>query len=190
MALTSTAPKKARMRVFRAKDAPELSRKTMQRSALGSVDEQGFTEAISAGIGESAVIRLLFEDEASGVSLTYAWFRSHVILPRHSHSADCLYYVVSGSLRLGTQQLESGDGFLVPGNSLYTYEVGEEGVEVLEFRTATTFDISYKGTNASWAQLISNLKQWRPSWSSLEPPPVASKILSSANAGHNQYLGE
>jgi hypothetical protein len=42
------------------------------------------------------------------MSLCWAWFKSGYVLPRHSHNADCLYYVLGGSLRLGSVWLKAG----------------------------------------------------------------------------------
>ena len=36
-----------------------------------------------------------------GMNLVYAWFQSGVVLRQHSHNADCLYYVLGGSLQDG-----------------------------------------------------------------------------------------
>lgn len=169
---------KAQITVYKAKEAPNLTPETMPLGTMRPADEKGYPEAMASGLGESALVRLLFEDEKSGVSLTYAWFKSHAALPRHSHSADCLYYVVSGSLQFGNEDLGPGDGFLVPKDTLYSYIAGPSGVEVLEFRTATKFDISFNGTDASWDRLISNVRQHRGAWAAMKPPPAAEQMLS------------
>jgi quercetin dioxygenase-like cupin family protein len=146
-------------------------------------DAEGFAQALDAGLLDNALVRLLFEDEAAGVSLTYAWFKAHAMLPRHSHSANCLYYVVSGSLQFGTEMLTAGDGFLVPANALYSYEAGPDGVEVLEFRTATHFDITFSGSAASWGRLVENIKLNRPAWASMPAPPAAQNMLARDAGG-------
>ena len=46
-----------------------------------------------------------------GFSLVRAWLGPHYVLPRHTHSGDCLYYIVEGSITMGSQQLVAGDGF-------------------------------------------------------------------------------
>jgi quercetin dioxygenase-like cupin family protein len=163
--------------VYRAREAAELTRETMSLGRMRPADERGMARAVENGLRDSALIRVLFEDEATGVSLTYAWFKSHASLPRHSHSADCLYYIVSGSLQFGNESLGAGDGFLVPSDTLYSYEAGPNGVEVLEFRTATTFDIAYSGTDASWDRLIENLKTRYPHWASLPLPEAARRMV-------------
>ena len=94
-------------------------------------------------VAEGQVVKVLFrqpEDEG-GFSLVYAWFKPHFMLPRHSHSADCLYYVLSGNATLGSQELAAGDGFFVPAGAPYQYTAGPEGVEVLEYRHARSFDM-------------------------------------------------
>ena len=42
---------------------------------------------------------------------------------------------------MGSQVLDAGDGFYIPGDHAYGYRAGPEGAEVLEFRHATSFDI-------------------------------------------------
>jgi len=171
---------KAQVAIFRASEAPDLGGETMPLGRMRPADERGRIAALEVGMADSAVIRLLFKDDDRGVSLTYAWFKKHATLPRHSHSADCLYYVVSGSLKFGSEELSAGDSFLVPADTLYSYEVGPDGLEVLEFRTATEFDISFSGTDASWAKLIDNLKVQQAAWASLVPPLAARKMMSRA----------
>ncbi|MGJ3627380.1 cupin domain-containing protein [Sphingomonas sp. MMS24-JH45] len=77
-----------------------------------------------------------------GMSLTYAWFKSGFPLPLHSHNADCLYYIIAGTLKLEREELGAGDGFFVGKDAPDQYKPGPTGVEVLEFRTADTFDIA------------------------------------------------
>ena len=176
---TPEAPdKKPRVIIYKASTAPDLTDEHMPVSGMLPADEAGFRRAREAGIRDSALIRLLFENEQAGVSLTYAWFKSHATLPRHSHSADCLYYIISGSLKFGVEELEPGDGFLVPKNSLYSYEAGPNGVEILEFRTATHFDISFKGTDASWSRIVRNLEEHSPNWPAMDVPPAASRMMA------------
>jgi quercetin dioxygenase-like cupin family protein len=154
----------------------------MPVAGMQPADAEGLARALEAGLRDNALVRLLFEDEAAGVSLTYAWFKAHAMLPRHSHSANCLYYVVSGSLQFGTEVLTAGDGFLVPANALYSYEAGPDGVEVLEFRTATHFDIAFNGSAASWGRLIEGLKIHRPAWPSM-PMPLAAQNMMARDTG-------
>lgn len=105
-------------------------------------DEQ--LDISTSGIGN--VSEVLFRGEGDeGFSLVRAWFAPHYVLPRHTHNADCLYYVVEGSLLMGSQTLTAGDGFFVPENAPYAYEAGPEGVVVLEFRQRTTFDMQVPG---------------------------------------------
>jgi mannose-6-phosphate isomerase-like protein (cupin superfamily) len=84
----------------------------------------------------------------------------------HSHDSDCLYYVVSGSLKLGTEELGPRDSFFVPADTPYTYRPGPEGVEVLEFRHQGTFDFVNLSRNAAYytkaAEVIAaNVEDWK-----------------------------
>ncbi len=97
--------------------------------------------------------KLVFQGEGpEGSSLVRAWLGPHYVLPRHSHSGDCLYYVVEGSITMGAQVLVAGDGFFVPSDAPYAYEAGADGAVVLEFRTQTSFDMQIPG---------GQLERWR-----------------------------
>jgi hypothetical protein len=124
---------------------------------------------VGAGFGEGQVVKLLFA--APGFSLTYAWFKSGFPLPRHTHSADCLYYIIAGSLQLGSETLGGGDGFFLPAEMAYAYTPGPQGVEVLEFRTAERFDIRFLAANpAFWARALDTVARERPGWAD-QPRP-------------------
>jgi mannose-6-phosphate isomerase-like protein (cupin superfamily) len=83
--------------------------------------------------------RVLFQDpENNGFSVVHAWFGENFPLPRHTHSGDCMYYVLKGELRMGAKTVKAGSGFFVPGDRPYTYRAGPGGVEVLEFRKVSS----------------------------------------------------
>lgn len=74
-------------------------------------EDQMMEWALSSG----QVVKVLYGDpEAGGMSLVWSWFAPHFPLPRHSHSADCLYFVHRGELRMGNQVVKEGEGFFVP----------------------------------------------------------------------------
>src|SRR4030095_8169851 len=91
-----------------------------------------------AGVLNGEQARVLFS--VPGFTLLHVWFKKEYPLPLHSHDADCLYYIIAGSLRLGTETLEPRDGFFGPANVPYAYTPGPNGVELLEFRHVTAFN--------------------------------------------------
>ena len=118
----------------------------------------GIDEAMMASMGEQMVARqaglvceetsvLYREPSGTGINLMRAWFKSGYIVPRHSHSSDCLYYVVAGEARFGTQVLRPGDGLFIPADDAYTLEAGPDGVEFLEFRTQQNFNMVFKNND-------------------------------------------
>ncbi|OZB14427.1 MAG: hypothetical protein B7X53_13890, partial [Hyphomonas sp. 34-62-18] len=118
------------------------------------------------------VVKTLFS--RPGFSLTYAWFKSGFPLPLHTHNADCLYYIVAGSLQLGTEKLGKGDGFFIGKDKAYRYTPGPEGVEVLEFRSEENFDIKFLAkTLPAWAKITDVIKERRPAWANETPPSHA-----------------
>ena len=127
-------------------------------------------QAVAGGVLEGSNVRLLFS--RPGMSLSYAWFKSGFPLPRHTHNADCLYFIVAGTLELGTETLGPGDGFFVGSNVPYTYTPGPQGVEVLEFRTADKFDIKLLANNpAWWEKALSRLAENKPNWPNQQSAP-------------------
>jgi quercetin dioxygenase-like cupin family protein len=128
---------------------------------------------VTEGLGE--MTRVLFRESGdSGMSLVLAWFKSGYVLPFHSHSVDCLYYVVGGELHMGSHVLKKGDGFFVPADQAYGYEAGPDGVEVLEFRNATRFNLAFKGNKASrWDQIAQTFGERAAIWATETTPPSA-----------------
>jgi quercetin dioxygenase-like cupin family protein len=135
--------------LFRGKDAPGLFESgTMSFPVFDAADQ----EALAADGPRSTNILLgghdavLYRGEGDqGFSLVRAWFGPYYVLPRHSHDGDCLYFVMEGSVTMGAQVLEAGDGFFVPSGAPYAYEAGPDGVVVLEFRTRTSFGMDITG---------------------------------------------
>lgn len=163
------------IKVYYADHAEDLDA-AMDQTKIHPDDLPFLSRLTEAGIDDGTVTKVLFSDEKSGMSLTYAWFKKNFPLPRHRHNADCLYYIISGDLSLGTKVLSAGDGFLVPADTVYSYVPGDNGVEVLEFRTAASFDIRFRSSEKAWEQLISVAISNRYNWREQENPHVADRI--------------
>lgn len=153
-----------RFAIYRAAEAPNFDELTcMEAVGVTPVIAAGIEQATAEGADDGSVVKMLFS--MPGMSLTYAWFKSGFPLPLHSHNADCLYYIVAGTLRIGTEELGAGDGFFVGSDVPYAYKPGPEGVEVLEFRTADSFDIRFLGkTKAFWDKTAEAIREVRPNW--------------------------
>lgn len=169
-------PDKSRERitVFYHRDAEELGDEMMPREP----PDQGELEGMAAlaevdyreGLAETT--RVLFREPGEkGMSLVYVWFKSGYILPFHSHDSDCLYCVIGGELRMGSHRLRKGDGFFLPAGQGYGYEAGPDGVELLEFRNATRFNIVLKGNSPSrWQQIADLFLERQAIWADEAPP--------------------
>jgi hypothetical protein len=168
-AATDAAPE-TRFAIYRGADAPDFSEvSVMELAGVTPVIAAGIEAAQAAGAPDGDMVKLLFA--VPGMSLTYAWFKSGYPLPLHSHNADCLYYIIAGSLQLGTEMLGKGDGFFVGMDVPYFYTPGPEGVEVLEFRTADSFDIRFLGkTKAFWDKTTAAVTRERANWDGQLPP--------------------
>lgn len=170
----------SRFRIFRASEAAMLDEHHMPTENVTPVDEAGIAQSGAAGAGDGAMAKLLFADPASGLSIGYVWFKPGFVLPRHSHDADCAYYVISGEAHLGTEVLRAGDGFFVPAGHNYQYTAGPEGVEVLECRNATHFNLRLSGNGAAaWRRIADAALANRDRWGDVAPPPAAARMLGS-----------
>lgn len=156
--------------LFRARDALDYEEAgVMHGTPVTTVEAEGSEALVRGGMLDGSAVKLMFS--RPGLSLTHVWFKSGFPLPRHSHDADCLYVIIAGSLRIGTEELGPGDGFFVGKDVPYTYDPGPEGVEVLEIRTADSFDIKLKANNpAWWDKAAQRLEEHRPRWPDESPP--------------------
>jgi hypothetical protein len=158
--------------VFRAKDA-----KSLEETGIMSIPEftpvqmQAYADIHRPELTRGDTTRVLFN--VPGFSLVHVWFKKDYPLPRHSHDADCLYYIIAGSLRLGTEDLGPRDGFFVPANAPYTYTPGPEGVELLEFRHATHFNFNLLAkTEAFWKRAVETVEARNEEWKAAKMPPL------------------
>ncbi len=160
-------------RIFRAADAPGLMEAgCMTVEPYTPEQRAGMDKVLAAGFLEGDEVRVLVD--LPGFSLTYAWFKPGYALPLHSHDSDCLYYVVAGTLRLGTEDLGPRDSFFVPGGVPYTYKPGPEGVEVLEFRHANSFNFVNLAKNpAFWDKAAEQIAGQREAWKTIPRPSEA-----------------
>jgi hypothetical protein len=162
--------------IFRARDAVDYAEGgPMEAAPMTVAESHGMTKLMENGFGEGGQVKLLFS--RPGMSLTYCWFKSGYPLPRHSHSADCLYFIISGSLRIGTEELGPGDGFFLGTDVPYAYVPGPDGVEVMEFRTSDKFDFrALANSEAYWDKALANLLAARDKWVEESAPPSGMKV--------------
>lgn len=134
-----------KLAIFTAADAPTLDE-------TGMMDAMSFTEpgADASPITAAEIERFKsagrltvpFRQEGpGGFSLVSIEFAPGYLLPRHSHSSDCLYYIVEGGIVMGRRELGPGDGFFLPAEQVYAYHAGPKGVKLLEIRHSTAFDM-------------------------------------------------
>jgi quercetin dioxygenase-like cupin family protein len=175
--------------IFRGRDAVDYAEAECMEAQPVSPEEQTRSiKLFQAGLSEGTQVKLLFS--RPGFSLTWVWFKSGFPLPRHSHDADCTYFIVAGSLRIGTEELAAGDGFFVGKDVPYTYTAGADGVELLEMRTANAFDIKLlAGSNpAWWEKALGTLVAAQGRWAE-EGPPSALGIATTGGSGDESPPG-
>ncbi len=160
----------ARFQVFRANGAKKLMELgLMKLEAMDAAQQAGVKALVQAGYLEGDEVEVLFN--LPGFSLVRAWLKKDYPLLMHSHDSDCLYYVVAGTLKMGTEELSAGDGFFVPAGARYQYRPGPDGVEVLEFRHATHFNFqNYNKGESFYQKALETVKENVEIWRSAKRP--------------------
>ena len=176
----ATTQHKRGITIYRAADAPNLEATDFMAAPTMSPEARaGLGQVAGAGIASGGVVKVLARD-ADGFSLVHVWFKANYPLPRHSHDADCMYYVISGSAVMGNQTLRPGDAFFVPADAPYQYNAGPDGVEVLEVRHGTErFDMKIPDAGAArWEAMAETVAANRDRWAAAPVSPTF-----AANAG-------
>ena len=158
--------------IFRAKDAPGLTEAgCMSIVPFSPVQRAGIDRMLAEGYSEGDEVKVLVS--IPGFSLTRVWFKHGYPLPLHSHDADCLYFIIAGSLKLGTEELAADDSFFIPSGVPYTYRPGPEGVELLEFRHETHFNFANHAKGAAfWDKAVDTCTLRREEWKAAVRPSV------------------
>ena len=113
--------------------------------------KEAFAEAAPEFLANQKSAIAFFPD--CGLNLAALEFAPGFLLPLHSHSVDCLYYVEQGSVMMGSRELGPGEGFLVRGDRPYGYSAGPKGVRILEFRSEIPTDLTLHERNVGgWRQ--------------------------------------
>lgn len=114
------------------------------------------------GTGGAALHRIF---SAPDLDVSYAWFKSGFPLPLHSHDVDCLYVIIAGGFRLGTEELGKGDSIFIPADVPYTVTPWPEGVEFIEIRTSPDHSSNHRAkTDAYWDRVCETRKERQPIW--------------------------
>jgi hypothetical protein len=122
-----------------------------------------------AELAVGQTVKVLFRSDEHGSSLVWSWFGPNYIVTRHSHSADCTYYIIRGEAHLGNRVVKAGSGFFVPADAPYGYTVGSEGLEILEFRDEPSFDMKVSEKAGRMAKILENSREHSEAW--LAPAP-------------------
>lgn len=153
--MTTAAERTRSMQFFSADDAPSLDADGMM--SMPEINPEIYQTYDMSGLSDGQRVTVLYKgDGPNAFSLVRVQFAPGFRLPRHSHSADCLYVVVRGEAHMGNSRvLKPGDGFFIEADAPYTYTAGPEGIELLEFRCSTSFDMKiYDQTVQSWKPIM------------------------------------
>ena len=101
------------------------------------------------------------------------WFKAAYPLPLHSHNVDCLYYIIAGTIRMGTEDLGPRDSFFIPSGVPYAYKPGPDGVELLEIRQEGHFNFVNLAKGAAfWDKAAELAAAHRQGWKTAKPPQL------------------
>jgi hypothetical protein len=79
--------------------------------------------------------------------------------------------VVSGQALLGKRVISAGEGFFVPAGTPYRYRAGADGVEILEFRHARSFDMQiFESKRSRWDEVFEVAYARRDAWEAMPRP--------------------
>jgi len=145
------------------------------------------------GGGGSAEVKLFVDPEGTEdecLSLLWLKLGSNYQLPRHSHTGDCLYYVVAGQVHLGNRRVSTGEGFFVPSDAPYSYVAGPDGAEVLEFRgTGRPVQSRIHESPAGWKRILEGVRANRDRWVR-EFEPYSQWCRSASSVEYTTTTGE
>ena len=158
--------------IFRGADAPTLGEAAcMTVEPFSAMQRAGIERMMQAGYLEGEEVRVLVD--VPGFSVTHVWFKAGFPLPLHSHDGECLYGIVAGGLRLGTEELGPRDSFLIPAGVPYTYKPGPAGVELLEIRHESRFNfVNHAKGEAFWKKGAETCAASREEWQAAARPSV------------------
>ena len=135
------------------------------------VQQDGMAKMYGPGAPRGDQTRVLFN--IPGFSLLHVWFKKDYPLPLHSHDADCMYYIIAGSLQIGNKTLGPRDGFFIPSGVPYAYTPGPDGVELLEFRHNTHFDFQLHAKGeAFWKRALETMAANGAEWDKAKMPAL------------------
>jgi len=74
----------------------------------------------------------------------------------HSHSEDEIIFIVSGAIRLGRKLFPAGTAIAIPGDTLYSFTAGPDGMAFVNFRAGLPADIQFPG-----GKTMNEVEYWR-----------------------------
>lgn len=157
-----------RMQVFRRNEGPPAE-DYVDVVPNGPVAAKGLEMAAEAGMGDGGKFNMLYMGD--DFTLLQAWMKPGYPLPLHTHNTDCVYFVSRGSMKMGTVELNPGDGVFMPAGTPYTVTPGEDGVEFIEFRPQGNYDMQVISKNqAFWDKALTTIGEKREAWKVQERP--------------------
>jgi hypothetical protein len=76
---------------------------------------------------------------------------------------------VAGEAHLGNRVVPAGGGFFVPANAPYAYTAGPEGIQILEFRNVSAFDMQITENLPRWDRIVEVVQANKDTWQEAAP---------------------
>lgn len=89
-----------------------------------------------------SAVRMLHPGADDALQLFEVQVQPDAVVGQHSHDEEEIIYVVAGELHLGRQVLGPGASVLIPGETLYSFRAGPDGLRFLNFRGRR--DVTYR----------------------------------------------
>jgi quercetin dioxygenase-like cupin family protein len=163
MSTTKDPSKRTGITLFDAPAGAPLLHETDMMS-MPTMDPAAPEQMMEWATSGGHLVKALFRRDDKGMSLVWSRFEPGYPLPRHSHSADCLYYVVAGEARMGARRIPAGAGFFVPAGAPYAYTAGPNGIEILEFRNVGSFDMQITESLDRWDRIVDEVRDNKTAW--------------------------
>ena len=65
---------------------------------------------------------------------------------------------------MGSRRIGAGAGFFVPADAPYAYTAGPEGIEILEFRSVSSFDMQITENLPRWDRIVEAVREHKADW--------------------------
>jgi quercetin dioxygenase-like cupin family protein len=115
---------------------PEEVPATVAADAVGDVERE-----VLPPDAWSSYVRMYHPGSETELQMVEVSVAPDTVSGQHAHAEAEIVYVLEGQMVFGSRVLNSGASAYIPGNTLYEFRTGPDGVRFLNFRAAQ--DLTY-----------------------------------------------